>query len=269
MGQAWIGTQVARLECRSPQVPRGVLTLANLEELHAAVLGVPGVVGAEVSGEGAATPSVRVWTDNSRDPEELQAEVRSLVLRARSGGLAKSTAPVIRDFEPPDEPLSKRQTTVPQPRAVAPIPGLPRRSGLGRGLDSLIPDAGAEPPPAHLVSIDLSKPPALEMIAIEESASGVTVRASDTARNVAEAKVIGGTSSINPAIVTAVAELLGELPAPHLVSVELRDTEVAAVLVLTLEMADATLAAGAAIVQGGMPFTLGKAAWSAIRSVRD
>lgn len=107
------------------------------------------------------------------------------------------------------------------------------------------------------------------MIAIEESSTGVTVRAVDTARNVAEAKVIGGASSINPVIVSAVAELLGELPAPRLASVELRDTEIAAVLVVTLELADTTIAAGAAVVQGGMPFTLGKAAWSAIKSVRS
>ena len=149
------------------------------------------------------------------------------------------------------------------------MPGFPKRSGLGRGLESLIPDAVGEPAPAHLVSIDLTKQPVLEMIAIEESASGVTVRAVDTARNVAEAKVIGGASSINPMIVAAVAELLGELPAPRLVSVELRDTEAAAVLVVTLELGDATIAAGAAVVQGGMPFTLGKAAWAAIKSVRN
>ena len=107
------------------------------------------------------------------------------------------------------------------------------------------------------------------MIAIEESASGVTVRAVDSARNVAESKVMGGAASVNPSIVSAVAELLGEAPAPRLVSVELRDTEVAAVLVVTIELGDGVVSAGAAVVQGGMPFTLGKATWAAIRSARS
>lgn len=238
--------------------------MANLEELHAAVLGVPGVVGAVVSNQDA-TPTVRVWTDDSRDPDELQAEVRSLVVRARAGGLERSTEHVIRDLDPP----ATKPEAPTRPRAVEAVPGPPKRSGLGRGLDALIPDAVGVPAPAHLVSIDLSKPPSLDMIAIEESSTGVTVRAVDTARNVAEAKVIGGASSINPVIVSAVAELLGELPAPRLVSVELRDTEVASVLVVTLELADTTVTAGAAVVQGGMPFTLGKAAWAAITSARN
>lgn len=196
-----------------------------------------------------------MWTDDSRDPDELQAEVRSVVARARSGG--SSAGPVIREPDP-----------APPPRSISSFPGPPRKGGLGKGLDSLLPDAVAERAPAHLVSIDLSNPPSLDMIAIEESASGVTVRAVDSANNIAEAKVNSGTASINPAIVSAVAELVGEMPAPRLVAVELRDTEVAAVLVVTLELADTTIAAGAAVVQGGMPFTLGKAAWSAIRSVR-
>ena len=234
----------------------GCTDLANLEELHAAVLGVPGVVGAVISGEGSPAPRVRIWTDDSRDPDELQEEVKALVARARSGGLDTSRT-VIREQEPSAPP-----------RPMAALPGPNKRSGLGKGLESLLPDAVEEPAPAHLVSIDLSRPPALEMIAIEESSSGVTVRAVDTARNVAEAKVIGGTTSINPVIVSAVAELLGELPTPRLVSVELRDTEVAAVLVVTLELSDTTVTAGAAVVQGGMPFTLGKAAWAAIRSAR-
>ena len=229
------------------------------------MLGIPGVVGAVVSDDESPAPTVRVWTDNSRDPDELQTEVKSLVARARAGGLESSTAPVVRDVGPPPAEKAPRASA----RNASPVPGLPKRTGLGRGLDSLLPDAGEETAPAHLVSIDLSKPPALEMIAIEESSTGVTVRAVDTARNVAEAKVIGGASSINPVIVSAVAELLGELPAPRLASVELRDTEVAAVLVVTLELADTTIAAGAAVVQGGMPFTLGKAAWSAIKSVRS
>lgn len=236
--------------------------MANLEELQAAVLGIPGVVGAEVAPRPSGLPSVRVWTDDTRDPAELQAEVKLVVTRAAqaSGTVAEPPPAVIREPVPPTNP----------DRSVSPVQRLAgsKRSGLGRGLDSLIPDAEDGKSPAHLVSIDLSTPPSLEMIAIEESATGVTVRAIDTARNVAEAKVVNGAASINPTIVAAVGELLGEMPPPRLVAVELRDSEAAAVLVVTLEMADTSVTAGAAVVQGGMPFTLGKAAWAAIRSVR-
>ncbi len=220
--------------------------MATIEELQAAVLGIPGVVGAVVGRTPEGRPTVRVWTDDTRDPEDLQADVRALLARARA----------LEDYE------AESATVVPEPKRPS------KKSGLGRGLDALFSDSGEEPAAGHLLAIDLSAPPALDMIAIEESASGVTVRAVDTARNMAETKVIGGSGSINPAIVAAVAELTGELPPPRLASVELRDTEAAAVLVVTLELADTTIAAGAAVVQGGMPFTLGKAAWAAIRSAR-
>lgn len=209
---------------------------------------------------------MRVWVDGSRDADDLQAEVKALVIRAQALRHLDAPPPVVRPVAPKQEQSPQQTADV---RPITSAAGVvPRRSGLGKGLDSLIPDAADEPAPAHLVAIDLTQPPSLEMIAIEESASGVLVRAVDTARNIAEAKVIGGASSVNPAIVSAVAELLGEQPPPRLASVELRDTEVAAVLVVTLELADTTVAAGAAVVQGGMPFTLGKAAWSAIQSAR-
>jgi hypothetical protein len=210
---------------------------------------------------------VKVWVDDTRNPEDLQAEVRALVARAQALRSLDSPAVVRPAATAEDDTPAQEAAAV---RSISSATAAPvRRSGLGRGLESLIPDAAHEPVPGHLVAIDLTRALSLEMIAIEESASGVTVRAVDTARNVAEAKVIGGASSVNPAIVGAVAELLGELPTPRLASVELRDTEVAAVLVVTLELADTTVAAGAAVVQGGMPFTLGKATWAAIQSARQ
>ena len=176
---------------------REVLTkLATTEELQAAVLGIPGVVGAIVGDEPGRPPTVKVWVDDTRDPADLKAEVRALVARAEA---LRSL-----DGPPPVQPLaSEIEAATQEPAAVRSITsasgGLPRRSGLGRGLESLLPDVADEPVPGHLVAIDLTRAPSLEMIAIEESASGVTVRAVDTAHNVAEAKVIGGASSVNPA----------------------------------------------------------------------
>lgn len=239
------------------------------------MLGIPGVVGAEVAETATGVPSVRIWTDDTREPAELSAEVKAVVARAgASGGEHPSRQRQTNGSTDGEDPAVVMRPPPPPPSGtVRPIKSGAgsnpvKRSGLGRGLDSLISVTGDEPVPAHLVSIDLSSQPSLEMIAIEESAGGVTVRAVDTAGAVADVKVIGAAGSINPTIVAAVAELLGEAPAPRLVSVELRDTEVASVMVVALELADTTVAAGAAVVQGGMPFTLGKATWAAIRSVR-
>lgn len=231
--------------------------MASLDELQAAVLGIPGVIGADVAASETGPPAVRVWTDNSRDPEELRAEVRSVVARAYRRGLAGESPHVIR--EPDDAKPNLRPVESP------PLPP-GRRSGLGRGLDELFRSTDEEEPEAASPSmtIDLTAKGSLDTIAIEESAAGVTVRAIDSARRVAEAKVIGGAASVNQAIVSAVAELVGEQPAPQLISVELRDSKVATVLVVTLERADATVTAGAAVVEGGMPFTLGKATWVAL-----
>lgn len=227
--------------------------MASIEELRAAVLGIPGVVGAEVVDAGSGPPTVRVWTDASRDPVELRAEIQELV--ARGSALSLPVAPA-----QPDEAAMRPL------EAAAPVPAKPR-GGLGRDLDTLIAVAGEDPVPAQLVPV-AQTPRRLELVAVEESAAGVAVRAVDSAGMAAEAKVIGGHSAVNPAIVAAVAELLGEAPAPRLVSVELRDTEVAAVLVVTLELGDTEPAAGAAVVRSGMPFTLGRATWNAISAAR-
>jgi hypothetical protein len=196
-----------------------------------------------------------VWTDATRDPAELRAEVRSVVARSHMATPWPEPLPPVVDHGVSD--ISSAADSL-----------VGRRGGLGRGLDSIIASTDGEPAPAHLISFKLTASPVLDLIAVEESASGITVRAVDSTSSVAEAKVIGGSRSLNSAIVAAVAELLGEMPAPRLVSVELRDTDVAPVLVVTVELADTTLAAGAAVVQGGMPFTLGRATWAAVTSAR-
>jgi hypothetical protein len=68
----------------------------------------------------------------------------------------------------------------------APLPASGRRSGLGRGLDSLISASADDAAPAQLqVATALHVPPApprLDLVGTEEKADGIAVRAVDSLR---------------------------------------------------------------------------------------
>ncbi len=128
----------------------------------------------------------------------------------------------------------------------------PSRDTLGRELPETLQTTPAE---------------SLALIAVEETAGGVSVRAADSGGGLAFSPV-ADPRSINQAIVNAVARLRQERPLPRLGGVEIRDVSGQAVLTVVLVFADDTRAVGAALVKGGMPFTLGKAAWEALGSPR-
>jgi hypothetical protein len=156
-------------------------------------------------------------------------------------------------------------------RRIAATPakaGAGRRNGLGRGLaDILAADAEAAAP-VHL------QPPAAEpqpraslvLVAVEETAGGISVRAADSEGGVAFSPV-EDPRSLNQAVVSAVGRLYERRPLPRLAGVEIRDVNGAPVLTVVLSLADGTRAVGAALVERGMPFTLGAAVWEALASV--
>ncbi|HEX9854715.1 MAG TPA: hypothetical protein VGC47_05325 [Acidimicrobiia bacterium] len=221
-------------------------TAVGAAALRDALQAVPGVAGALVTARDGRAPRIRVWLDGTSGADDVSVEVRRLLVDA--------------GLETPD------------PADAPPLPGNGKKAGLGRGLGTLIPDAHDTPPPAHLQSLtplrETSGPLRLERIAIEETATGVTVRAIDSVGRTAEVHVDGSQSALNGAIVSSVASIIGEVSPPTLLAAEVREIAGGSVLIAVLELFDGVRAVGAAVVGAGMPFTLGKAVWTAIEEAR-
>ena len=118
-----------------------------------------------------------------------------------------------------------------------------------------------------LIDSSVNTAATLGLVAVEETAGGVSVRAADSSGGLAFSPV-ADPRSINQAVVNAVARLRRERPVPRLAGAEIRDLSGQAVLTVVLVFADGTRAVGAALVTGGMPFALGKAVWEALGSPR-
>lgn len=144
-----------------------------------------------------------------------------------------------------------------------------RRAGLGRGLGELLATHSEGSVPPQLQS-SMSEPevaplPYLTLVAVEETAGGVSVRVSDSDGGISFSPV-ADPRSLNQAIVSAVARLRRIRPTPRLAGVEIRDVDGYPILNVVLVLADGGRAVGATLVEGGMPFTLGKAVWEALDS---
>lgn len=138
-----------------------------------------------------------------------------------------------------------------------------RRGGLGRGLADILAAETAAPPPALIESPEPELQNRLALVAVEETAGGISVRAADSAGGLAFSPVEDA-RSLNQAVVSAVGRLRQERPLPRLSGVEVRDVNGSAVLTVVLTRADGQRSVGAALVEGGMPFTLGAAVWDAL-----
>jgi len=195
--------------------------------------GVAGVAAVDIDLRDDGSPLIRVQLDGTVPKEQVGREIR----RRLAGG------------DPPESPDTGR------------------RSGLGRGLsDILAADAEIEPPrqlkPPATVESHV-RTPKLTLVAVEETVGGISVRAADSAGGLAFSPV-EDQRSVNQAVVSAVGRLRRERPLPRLVGVEVREVSGAPALTVVLERADGRRAVGAALVDGGMPFTLGTAVWKAL-----
>lgn len=218
----------------------------STDELRAALLGVPGIASAEVTERPGDTPIVRLWLDGSRPGDVVQHDVDGVI--AGEG------------FRRKDEPV--------EPAADV-TEG--KRMGLGRGLETLIPVAERSASPAQLQEVAVMEATALGVqlakVAIEESAAGVLVRVEDSAGGNWAAEVGDGDSALQDSVISAVAGLFGIAGGARLVAIDERlvgDTQVVSVL---LERSSGRRYAGAAVVEGGRPFTIGRAAYSAFRDM--
>ena len=204
------------------------------EDLRREVCSLPGVASAEVTSQAGAPPLIRVWTDGTRPDADVQRAVERIAV----GGL------------PLREDVSRRRT------------------GLGRSLDDTLPAAFAEPVPSHLVADVVASGVSGRFfkLTIEETAGGVEIRAIDDAGREAEAIVASGADGLTTAVATAVARLRG-FPPPRGVVVNTREVDGATVVTVLIEMPSGIKSAGAAIVAGGLPFTVGRAVESALNGL--
>ncbi len=210
-----------------------------VEDLRAALLAVPGVASVEVTEVADSEPVVRLWLDGTREAPDVQRDVDHVIS--------------LRGY---------RRKAVPEPAgAVAEPPGNGRRGGLGRGLETLIPVALEEEPPSHLHAVPRIR---FTKLSIEESSGGVSVRAIDASGRERAATVHGdGERALLEAVAAAVAGLHG-VAAPRLLAVEEQALAGSDVVTVVVELTDGSRRAGAAVISGGKPFTVGKAVDAAL-----
>jgi hypothetical protein len=205
---------------------------ARLENLVGKLRGVSGV---EVSIRDDGSPHFRVWLDGSASSEEVGDEIQRILAAV----------------DPIAEPKSPERV---------------RRSGLGRSLGELL-EANGDSTPLLLHPQGSAARPAsmrrLLLVAIEETAGGVSVRVADSDRGVAFAPV-EEPDSLNEAVAAAVGQLHEFRPVPKLEAVEVRELAGQSVLTVLLRLEDGRTLVGSELILGGFPFTLGQAVWKAL-----
>jgi hypothetical protein len=226
---------------------RGSVLLTNL---RGAVLAVDGIAAAEIESGSDRAPTVRVWLDGTRTADLVSADVKKVLEGARLH--AASSAGEGGGLEVPEIGSAGDAAAA----ATSPdTNGGARRTGLGRGLEALIPASDPE-----LIGANR-----LESVGLEESAIGTVVRAADRTGRVAVVPV-EPEQSLNQAVAAAVAELSGVPGLPVVVAVEVRRIAGSPVLIAIIDH-DGRRTSGSALVDSGMAYVLGRAIWSALRSL--
>ena len=215
----------------------GPLNGQATDEIRRLIAALEGVASLEIDLRADGSPRLRVRLDGSVPSGAVSQRVREVLGTAASDG---------------DDPPT----------------GTERKVGLGRGLSDIL-AAGSVGASPNLFEPALPKAdsrPGLALVAVEETVGGISVRAADSTGGIAFSPV-EDTRSLNQAVVSAVGRLREERPLPRLSGVEIRDVDGAAVLTVVLTLGDGRKSVGAALVEGGMPFTLGKAVWEALASL--
>lgn len=195
------------------------------DDLQAAVRAVPGVAHAEVVLHDEGVPVVRVWTDFSRPDGAVHTDVADIL--AIHGYLAPNHAT--------------------------------DRAALEARIHDSAERIGAAPIGASRLEPLPPIPPALAKLVIEENGERVIAVASDNTGRSARAVVGEGPDAFLGAVTDAVSELRGVQPPPVLVSVEDRFVAGVDVISVLIENGVGERYAGAAVVRGGRPYTVGRA----------
>lgn len=194
---------------------------------------IPGIAEVEITLRDGEPPHARVWLDGSRSGDEVQERIDAL--------LGSALPEVI------TEPVAS-----------------PRRGGLGKGLDSLMPDADSDAIPSQLRGQVETRAASIERVAVVEHIGGVAIEIEDGAGHVFRVDV-DESGSIDQAVIAAVKAMTG---APEDVKFELGAAEVnsAAIVIATATHGDRT-EAGASVIMFGRPYALARAVRQALSTL--
>lgn len=129
--------------------------------------------------------------------------------------------------------------------------------------------------PGSAVTVELDAPPpstlarerreTLASISIVEARQGITVRAETSNGRSADRPAHAGGNRLDEAVIGAVSELNGLTPTPIILSIEERDVEGTRVVTIVIDDG-ANRYAGSSVIDGGRPFAVGQATWTATKS---
>ena len=208
-------------------------------ELRNELAAIPGVSDAEISVSDDNRRTAKVWLDGTRDSDEVRDRIQSLLGR---------TIPAV---EPDEGPTGKR-------------------SGLGRGLETLLPDSAFHPVPAQLRTAD--EPGAasegvgasIDRVAVVETHGSVVVEVTDDA-GTTFTSTVGDGGVIDWAVLDAVRRLFGASEDTVLEVVDVL-LDRADLVVVELSRGDVR-GAGVSHIEFGRPYAVAMAAHQALRSI--
>jgi len=208
-------------------------------DLREELAAIPGVSDAEISITEDDRPTAVVWLDGTRDDDEVRGKIEALIGRS----------------------IPASDTGEPTPT---------KRSGLGRGLDSLIPDVARSSIPAQLLDGGTNRDVAetgiteIDRVAVVETQGAVVVEMEDGLGNLFTSTV-GPDGSIDKAVLDAVKQATG---VPDSTDVSLVDVAANRSDLVVAEASDGRArGAGVAHIEFGRPYAVAKAAWQALKSL--
>jgi hypothetical protein len=208
-------------------------------DLRDELASIPGVSDAEITITDDERPTAVVWLDGTRGDEEVRTTIEAL--------LGQSIPVVHSDEEPP-----------------------PKRSGLGKGLDALLPGAENDPVPAQLLGDDGARAAAqarggfIDRVAVVEDHGAVVVEVEDRLGNTYRS-VVGDGGSIDSAVLDAVRQLVG---APDDLAADIVEVALDRPDLVIVEVTDGKRkAAGIAHIGFGRPYAVARAAHQAFTSL--
>jgi hypothetical protein len=208
-------------------------------DLRNELAAIPGVSDAEISVSEDNRRTAKVWLDGTRDSDEVRDRIDSLLGRSVPAGPADGDAPE-------------------------------KRTGLGRGLETLLPDLPVEPVPAqlraaeHAQGTSIADVAAIDRVAVVETHGSIVVEVTDDAGNTFTSTVDSG-GIIDDAVLQAIRQLF---EAADDAFIEVVDVVSGRSDLVIVEASKGDMrGVGAAHVEFGRPYAVAVAAHRALSSI--